>query len=294
MSVDSAVQRAPRRSTFSYIFDVLRGFLIGLAELVPGISGGTVALIVGIYEKALHNGDLLVRRRFREVDWLFLAVVGVGMVTAIFTMSTVMHTFVSNHPELSNGLFLGMVAVSHLVPIGMMDRRTATWKLIFLFIPGAIIGFIVTGFTAEPVVNPSLVVIFLAATVAICALMMPGLSGSFVLLALGLYQPVIGAVSQRQWDVILVFMAGALTGVILFVRFLSWLLEKHRNVTLALMAGLMLGSLRALWPWPNSEPFNVGPVILMILLGALIVAAFLIADRVQRRRAKVVTETLPQ
>lgn len=274
-----------RRSLFDYIFDVVRGFLIGMAELVPGISGGTVALIVGIYEKALHNGDLLAKRKFREMDWLFLGLVGAGMFTAVFTMSTVLHTFVTEYADLANGLFLGMVAVSIIVPIGMMDRRKATWRLLLLFLPAAVVGFFATGYTSTPVDDPSLIVIFAAAAVAICALMLPGLSGSFVLLALGLYQPIIGAVSNREIDVILVFCAGAATGALLFVRVLSWMLEKHRNVTLATMAGLMLGSLRALWPWPGTTPTNVGPVVGMMLLGALIVALFLIADRYKQSKA---------
>ncbi|WP_018296358.1 DUF368 domain-containing protein [Corynebacterium lubricantis] len=273
-----------KRNFLDYLFDAFRGFLIGLAELVPGISGGTVALIVGIYEKALHNADLLMRRKFREIDWLFLCLVGGGMVLAIFTMSTVMHNFVTNYPEMSNGLFLGMVAVSIIVPIGMMNRRTATWKLLFLFIPGVIVGFVATGFTSGVVENPTLIAIFFAAMVAVCALMIPGLSGSFVLLALGLYQPIMGSLSDREWDVIIVFILGALTGVVAFVRVLSWLLEKHRNVTLALMAGLMVGSLRALWPWPDSEPTNVGPVVAMMVLGALIVAAFLAVDRFKQSK----------
>ncbi|SES19153.1 DUF368 domain-containing protein [Corynebacterium cystitidis] len=285
----------PRRNILSYIFDVVRGFLIGLAELVPGISGGTIALIVGIYEKALNNADLIMRRKLREVDWLFLFMVGAGMITAIFTMSTVMHIFVTEYTELANGLFFGMVAVSIIVPVGMMDRRQAHWGLLALFVVGAIVAFFATGYTSTPVDNPSLIVIFFAAAVAICALVLPGLSGSFLLLAMGLYEPIIKAVSDHDITIILVFCAGAATGLLLFVRVLSWLMNKHRNITLATMAGLMLGSLRALWPWPGAAPTNIGPVVGMAVLGAVIVALFLIADRYKQAKthAEVVEVNQP-
>ncbi|WIM68738.1 DUF368 domain-containing protein [Corynebacterium breve] len=294
MSADSHATK--KRSLLSYIADVFRGFLIGMAELVPGISGGTVALIVGIYEKALHNADLLVRRKFREVDWLFLVLVGIGMVGAVFGMSTLMHTFVSEYTDMSNGLFLGMVAVSILVPVGMMDRRTASWKLVALFVPSAIIGFIATGYISEPVENPSLIVIFFAAAIAICALMIPGVSGSFLLLAMGLYEPIVKAVSERDLSVIVVFCLGALLGAVSFVRALSWLFKTHRNTALAVMSGLMLGSLRALWPWKDGDFSNAGPVIGMIILGALIVAAFIVADRRKstHQPAEVVEEDAPR
>ncbi|WP_394281712.1 DUF368 domain-containing protein [Corynebacterium sp.] len=284
-----------KRGLFSYIFDVLRGFLIGLAELVPGISGGTIALIVGIYEKALHNADLIMRRKFREVDWLFLVLVGVGMVTAVFGMSTVMHIFITDYAQLADGLFFGMVAVSIIVPLGMMDRRKANWGLAALFVVGAVVAFFATGYTSEPVRDPSLIVIFVAAAVAVCALVLPGLSGSFLLLAMGLYEPIIRAVSNREIDIILVFIAGAAVGLILFVRVLSWLMSKHRNVTLATMAGFMLGSLRALWPWSGDAPANVGPVLGMMVLGGVIVAVFIFIDRYKQSTAQadVVAEDRP-
>lgn len=292
------------RTPLAFVVNLIRGALIGMAELVPGISGGTVALVVGIYERALNAGNQLMKRQFTAVDWPFLIAVGVGMVTAVFTLSTVLHDFVENSPEYARGLFLGMVIVSIWVPVAMMDPRDVRRRgvmLIPLFLVAAVVGFLATGFTSIPQTDPSLIVIFFAASIAVCALVMPGISGSFLLLAMGLYTPIMGSLSNREWDVILTFMAGALLGVALFIKGLTWALTKHRSITLTVMAGLMLGSLRALWPWQNDDAQLLAPgdnalaVFGMTLIGAAVVAAFIVADRVStaRRDSEVVAESQP-
>jgi len=292
------------RTPLAFVVNLIRGALIGMAELVPGISGGTVALVVGIYERALNAGNQLMKRQFRAVDWPFLIAVGVGMVTAVFTLSTVLHDFVENSPEYARGLFLGMVIVSIWVPVAMMDPRDVRRRgvmLIPLFLVAAVVGFLATGFTSTPQTDPSLIVIFFAASIAVCALVMPGISGSFLLLAMGLYTPIMGSLSNREWDVILTFMAGALLGVTLFIKGLTWALTKHRSITLTVMAGLMLGSLRALWPWQDDNAGLLAPgdnalaVFGMTLIGAAVVAAFIVADRVStaRRDSEVVAESQP-
>ncbi|AJE33042.1 hypothetical protein B842_05965 [Corynebacterium humireducens NBRC 106098 = DSM 45392] len=293
-----------RRTPLHILANLIRGALIGMAELVPGISGGTVALVVGVYERALNAANQLLRRQFSQVDWPLLIAIGVGMVTAVFTMSTVLSNFVENSPEYARALFLGMVAVSIWVPLAMMDPRDLRRRLgmvIPLFLVAAVVGFLGTSVVSAPQEDPSLIVIFLAATVAICALVLPGISGSYMLLAMGLYAPVIGAVSDRNWTVILTFMAGAAVGIILFIKVLTWALEKHRTVSLTLMAGLMLGSLRSLWPWQDADANLLSPgdnvlaVVGLIVLGGAVVAVFIIADRVAttRRESEVVAETLP-
>lgn len=297
-----------KKTPLAVIGNLLRGALIGMAELVPGISGGTVALVLGLYERVLHNGELLIdlvkvtlkdRSKFREaagkIDWLFLAAVGVGMVTMVFTMSTVLTSFVENYPEISRALFLGMVAVSIIVPIGMMDQRELKRRrplVLTLFVVFAAIGFLGTGYTSAPQTDPSLFIIFVAAAVAVCALVMPGISGSFMLLAFGLYQPVMSSLSNREWDVIGIFILGALTGLVLFIKFLSYILEHHRTVTLSIMAGLMLGSLRALWPWQDGDanllaPYgDVWPVIGVAVLGAAVVAGIMVVERISSARTE--------
>lgn len=274
------------------IINALRGFLIGMAELVPGISGGTVALVVGVYERALDAAmDLMglakavvkdrssLKDRFRQLDWILLLPIGAAMVIAVFTMSGVLSTFVTDYPEVSRSLFLGMVAMSIVVPLRMVyqpDLKAKPWVWL-LFIVGAVATFIGTGFTAAPREDPALLTIFFAAAIAVIALVMPGVSGSFLLLALGLYAPIMSSLSNREWDVIGTFLIGAIVGLILFVRTLQWLLSQHRTVTLVTMAGLMLGSLRALWPWQTDDagllaPTSTGDAVTMVLWALLGVA----------------------
>src|SRR5699024_2408073 len=169
-----------------------------------------------------------------------------------------------NNFSISHALFMGMVAVSIIVPLSMMSAEERRKPIYWLYgLISAIVIFVVTGFTADAVEDPSLIVIFFAAAVAICALIMPGVSGSLILLMLGLYQPVI---------------AGAICGLIAFVRVLNWLLDNRRGGTLAVMSGFMLGSLRALWPWGEKQDASSLAIIVMFILGAAIVGGFIYAD----------------
>ena len=293
-----------RRTPLHILANLIRGALIGMAELVPGISGGTVALVVGVYERALNAANQLLRRQFSQVDWPLLIAIGVGMVTAVFTMSTVLSNFVENSPEYARALFLGMVAVSIWVPLAMMDPRDLRRRVgmvIPLFLVAAVVGFLGTSFVSAPREDPALPIIFVAAAVVVCALVLPGISGSYMLLAVGLYTPIMGSLSNREWPVIFTFMAGALVGIALFVKVLTWALEKHRTITLTIMAGLMLGSLRSLWPWQTADADllspgdNVLPVIGLIVLGGALVATFIIADRVAttRRESEIIATEQP-
>lgn len=300
MSTSPAASKR-RENPIAYVLYVLFGGLIGLAELVPGVSGGTVALVVGIYERAIHNGNALLRTvRFAitdrskvkkaasHVEWLFLAAVAVGMIGTVLVLSSVMHNFVENHTETARALFLGMVAISILVPLRMISRaefEKHKVAAIALFIGFAVLTFFGTGFTSAEKSDPSLIVVFFAAAFAVCALVLPGISGSFLLLALGLYAPIMQAVSERNLTVMAVFVLGALTGIAMFIKILDYMMSHHRTLTLATMAGLMLGSLRALWPWQDSDANllapgdNVAWAIFMVLLGAAIVGAVMLAEK---------------
>lgn len=275
----------------THLLNILRGALIGSAELVPGVSGGTVALIVGIYERALHNANLLLKLRFREVEWIFLLTIAVGMFAAVFGLSGILSSFVEGTPDVARALFFGMVAVSIIVPLMMIDEDLSKKKgpAIITFIIAAVLVAIVTSFTSEPARDPSLIAVFFAAAIAVCALVLPGVSGSLILLTLGLYNFVIGSVSDRDLTVLAVFAAGALAGLVAFVKVINYLLDNHRTLTLVAMAGLMLGSLRAIWPWQGDGNANFFTLILMILLGAAIVAAFIVADRAQAQKKNKAT-----
>lgn len=262
-----------------HILNLLRGALIGAAELSPGISGGTVALIIGIYERALHNADRIIKRKFAQVEWLFIAFIGLGMVGAVFGLSGIITSFVSGNFSLSHSLFAGMVLISVWVPFSMIakeDRRNPKYWLFTAV--AAVFIFIVTGFTSNQVEDPNLIFVFFAAALAICALIMPGASGSLILLMLGMYEPVLRAVSELDITIIAVFMVGALCGIVFIVRFLNYLLDNHRSPTLFVMTGFLLGSLRALWPFGEEQDASVIPMLLMFVLGIAIVLVFLIAD----------------
>lgn len=269
-----------------YVLNAVRGALIGMAELVPGVSGGTVALIVGIYERALDNADKLLKGRVREVEWTFLISIAVGMLLAVFGLSKILSSFVEGQFSLSHGLFFGMVAISIWVPISMMPKedRLKTSTLI-AFAIATIAVFVVTGFSSAPVENPNLIAVFFAASIAICALVLPGVSGSLILLTMGMYQPVIGAVSDRDWSTLLVFMAGALVGLAVFIKVLNYLLLHHRSVTLAVMVGFMLGSLRALWPFGSEQDASTIATLGMAIIGGAIVIGLIFADRRLARTA---------
>lgn len=303
-----------RRPLWVLPIDLVRGFLIGMAELVPGVSGGTVALVTGVYDQLIDSAShvlsavkrLLVgpdrwagfRAELSRTQWLLVIPVLVGMVAAVLTAAGIMARFVTDHPEASRGLFFGLVAMSILVPVLMLPPREspsgATRVLdAGLVVGAAVLAFVLIGFAGGGVqADPSLLVVFLAAAIAICALVVPGVSGSFFLLAVGLYSTTMSALDDRDLGYIAVFGLGALVGLASFVRVLKHLLTRHRRITLLVMTGLMIGSLRALWPWQSAAggddsapgmllgPYDpvLGPVLLA-LLGAVVVGALIVVER---------------
>ncbi|WP_156760686.1 DUF368 domain-containing protein [Microbacterium karelineae] len=292
--------------------NALRGFLIGMAELVPGVSGGTVALVTGVYERALIAAGALggafktlvvgpdrlagFRRRIGEVDWWLVVPMLIGMAAAVlFAAGTVEH-LVSAHPENARGLFFGLVSASLIVPFQLLPKRTNLAVDVVSFVVPAAIAFFLVGFAGGSAIDdPNLIFVFFAAAVAVCALVVPGVSGSFFLLAIGLYSPTLQAVDDRDLGYIGVFAAGAILGLLTVVRVIRVLLERHRRMTLLVMAGLMLGSLRALWPWQGGDGSDeghgvlvaptdpLGP-ILFAIGGAIVVVVLIIVERAAMRR----------
>jgi putative membrane protein len=289
----------------SVVLNLLRGGLIGSAELVPGISGGTVALVTGAYERVLYNANRLLDavkafatdraegvRRFKAVDWTMLLPMAVGMVAMVFALAGILGSFVEDHPVPAKSLFLGMVAVSVVVPPLMIDARDLKRRLpvaVPLFIVGGLFTFIATGFSSTTNSDPNLFLVFIAAAVAVCALILPGVSGSFFLYAIGIYAATLTAVSDLDVTYILVFGLGALTGLVLFVRVMEHLLTRHRTLTLFTMTGMLLGSLRALWPWQDDDAALQAPgdqaalALGLFVLGAAVVAAMVVTEQVTKR-----------
>jgi putative membrane protein len=276
----------------SITLNALRGFLIGVAEVIPGVSGGTIALIVGVYQRIIDSAAAFTRgvfhlrnfntgaikTEFKKIDLGLLLPLGIGMLSAIVLAAAALEPLLENEPEIMRGLFFGMILVSLYVPYKMAASIWSPRDFV-LALGAAGIAFSLMSIPRAAEFEPSLLVVFLGATVAICALVLPGVSGSFLLLALGLYAPTVEAVNDRNWPYLLVFVLGAFVGLGAFSTLLSWLLENKRRLTLVIMTGLMLGSLRALWPWQgvqgdmlpasNFEPL-VSLAVGIVLVGCLI------------------------
>ena len=309
------VGRQSRATPLSVVTHVLRGVLMGLAELVPGVSGGTIALITGVYVRIIDSANHVVtgarklvtgperlrsfRTEFARAEWTLIVPLLLGMGATLLTMAGIMKRFVSTQPELSRGLFLGMVAASVSVPLLLVDREKiqsggARLRVSAVFVVLAVAAFILTSQGgAVAAENPPKLLVFIAAAVAICALVLPGISGSFLLLVLGLYEPTLGAVADRDLGYIAVFAAGAVLGLSVFVKGLHWLLHHHHTLTMVAMAGLMLGSLRALWPWQDDTGAVLAPdgnwpwVLLLLLVGAVGVLVLVAVDQKMSRTGAV-------
>lgn len=287
---------------------VVRGFAMGAADIVPGVSGGTVALVLGIYERLIRNvhtgaqalKEILQGRlqsataTLRSVEWVWLLSLLAGILLAVAALSSVIEQLLHDHPVRMAGLFFGLVAGSLTVAWRLM--RSIGAREIAVMLAVAVGLFLLLGLRADTevaegtaeVVTRSWWVFLLAGAVAICAMILPGISGSFILVMLGMYTEVLGAVNDRNLVVLSAFAVGCIIGLAVFSSGLNWALEHHHDLVMAAMIGLMLGSLRVLWPWPGgttttrlSAPADdVGlPIGLAILGFAVVVGVELIATR---------------
>jgi putative membrane protein len=279
---------------------VIRGALIGTAEAIPGVSGGTVALVTGVYEAVISSADHMVsavkalvtdrgraRAEFAAVRWDVVLPLLVGMVPALVMALRFLGPALEEHPVQMRALFFGMVAASLVVPITMIDGRWR-WREVAAAGVAAAAAFVIAG-APQLASEPRGVVVFLAAAIAVCALVLPGVSGAFLLLMFGLYEPTAQAV--RDWDVgyLVIFASGMVVGLSLFVKGLQWLLEHHRRITLAAMIGLIAGALRAMWPWQTEQRDllapgeSLGVAILLAVIGAAAVLVIVLIERRARR-----------
>lgn len=276
---------------------LFQGAAIGLVELIPGVSGGTLALVLGIYERlilsanhAVRSVSSLVRRRggkvalqhFKQVEWALVLPLVAGMATALFTLAGPLHHFVETQPVLARAIFLGMVLASLLVPISIVRRATAQSSHrpagnVVLVLAVAAAVFLLLGIPAIQVGEPRWWVLIISGAAAVSALVLPGLSGSFVLLTVGMYEPTLEAVSARDVGYIALFGTGAVIGLITVVRVLAHLLQVRPVPTLLVATGLILGSVRALWPWQSGtvllapEPGAWAEPLAAALAGAAVV-----------------------
>ncbi len=293
---------------------VARGFLMGAADIVPGVSGGTVALVLGIYRRLVRSistassalgrflrGDLGGgMSTLRRVEWNFVLSLVAGIGLAVLALSHVLERTLADRPIEMAALFTGLVAGSVVITWQLLERRDATRLTIMA--ATAVGVFVVLGLrpgTTDEVVaqlsSPAPWAFFGAGAVAICAMILPGISGSFILVMLGMYGPVLGAVTDRDVLSLGIFVLGTVVGLALFSQGLHWALDEHYDSVMAVLIGLMVGSMRVLWPWPDGvdstvlgRPDDSLAVALVIGLVAavFVVAVSTIAARMEHRTAQ--------
>lgn len=245
-----------------FLFNILKGIGMGAANVIPGVSGGTIALITGIFERIIHAiksfnlkaARLLFTGKFREfasyTDLEFLVSVGIGIAIAITTLARLLEFLFNNYPILVWAYFFGLIVAS----VYFVGKQITGWKFsVILFgIAGVAIAASIAILTPARE-NDSTWYVFLCGIVATCSMILPGLSGSFILILMGNYQLVwIDSVNNLEFDILIPLLIGAGAGLIAFSHVLSWVFKKFKNQTLSLLTGFILGSLAILWPWKET------------------------------------------
>lgn len=302
--LDKEVTPTPSDSPKQLFGVYVRGMAMGAADIVPGVSGGTIALIAGIYERLINalssigpNLWQIFRQKggvkgllavWRAVDATFLLFLLLGIATSLVTLAGVIKHLLDNQPLSIWSFFFGLVVATVLLLLSEIKR----WNIgrAALFILGLVVAVIISSLPLLTT-TPSLPYLFFAGAIAICAMILPGISGSFILLLLGAYDTVLEAVHTLNFAIIFTVVAGMATGLLLFTRALKWLLARYYQGTLALLIGFIAGSLVKVWPWKvdalgalNSEAvinvmpwqYPTGPhwltTIGLMLLGAILVS----------------------
>ncbi len=276
---------------------------MGAANVVPGVSGGTMALILGIYEELINairsiNLKFLrlitlfkIRDALTSVFWLFLLPICLGILLATFSLAEALSWLLDSYPVIVWSFFFGLILSS----VFAVSRVVKKWRIpTFIAIAlGAITAYFLFGLI--PVSTPDAPwFIFASGFIAICAMILPGISGAYILVLLGKYQYILEALNNKDFETLLTLIAGAMVGLISFVQVIGWLLKRCHDLTMAILIGLMLGSLRKIWPWketlttfidsqgkeipalqinilPPSFNSEVGLALLLMLVGILVV-----------------------
>lgn len=231
---------------------------MGAADVVPGVSGGTVAFITGIYQelidsiKSINPAALVILFKqgpapfWAHINGTFLLLLLLGIASSVLSLARLISYLLAQHPLLVWSFFFGLIAASSL----HMARQIRQWR--FATVASLLVGGVLAyGVTELPPseLSPDLLMFFAAGSVAICAMILPGISGSFILLLLGMYTHILTAVKELQWLLLLSFMAGCGIGLLSFSHLLSWLFRRFHDLTMALLTGFLLGSLNLVWPW---------------------------------------------
>lgn len=249
------------RTKSGYAGIAARGILMGAADAVPGVSGGTIAFMTGIYEELIYSlkqcGVSALRMLFQEgikptwqhINGGFLLALFSGVIISILTLSRVVLFLLDNHPILLWSFFFGLI----LAAVWSVIRHIDKWEIgvVAIFLIGTVGAYYIT--TISPTtIETSPFIVFLSGMIAICAMILPGISGSFILLLLGMYAPMLIAVKELQFTTLFLFIGGCVAGLLSFSHVLSWMFKHYKPMTLALLGGFMLGSLNKVWPWKQT------------------------------------------
>ncbi len=262
----------PKRNILQYLIITLKGLAMGAADIVPGVSGGTIAFIAGIYEELVATIDKLnfgffkqwrkngFLSAWKEYNLAFLVALGIGAATSILLLAKVIESLIESNPIIVWAFFFGLVLASILY----IAKQLTNWSaaVIVSLLISSVFAFLLS--SLNPLTETHAIwFLFVAGFIAIIAMILPGISGAFILLLLGAYQPVIGLLNQLNQSIsqsdttllmetigkILVFMLGAAIGLKSFSKVLTWMFNNHKNITLAILTGFMIGALNKIWPW---------------------------------------------
>lgn len=287
----------------------LKGFAMGAANVIPGVSGGTIALITGIFGRIINalNGlmsfktwKLLFAGKFKEfvskVDGRFLLAVMIGAVLSVFTLAKLMQYLLNQYPVQTWAFFLGMIAASAV----FMLAEVRCWRVSHGLWIAVGIGLGIALCTLSPTeTTDDLWFIFICGAIAICTMILPGVSGSFILLLLGKYEYIMNAISNLNWPVLAAFGIGCAIGIVAFSKALHWLLARYQQQTMLVLVGFVMGSLIKVWPWSDealaaataasdgSAPVTTGemliPGIIWIVIGIAAVVLLELAGKASRK-----------
>ena len=271
----------------------LKGVAMGASEVVPGVSGGTIAFITGIYERLItaiksinwSNIKLFFTGHFKEcwknIDGTFLLCLLLGIATSFLSLAKLITWLIATYPTFVWAFFFGLIIASTLF-VGKKVKWN--WKTLLVFVLFAVLSFFLTSPTNAPLNSGhALWYIFLCGAIAICAMILPGISGSFILVLLGEYIYVMNCLTSLNVAVILVFIAGALIGILSFANVLSWLFKHFEMITLSALTGFMFGSLNKIWPWKQTlstytdRHGNIEPLTQQNILPSSFDASFFLA-----------------
>mgnify|MGYP006304496687 CR=1 FL=1 len=244
-----------------YITNLLKGAAMGAADVVPGVSGGTIALITGIYEELVDSIKSInaqavkllfkdgVNSFWQHINGWFLVSVFAGVFLSVFSLAKILETLLSTYHVMVWSFFFGLIIASAITIL----KKIKKWELskVIAVIAGTIVAYFVTVLTPAQTPETWWFVMFSGA-LAICAMILPGISGAFILLLLGKYAYIIGAISQLDITIIAIFGVGAIIGILSFSNLLSYLLHRFHDITISVLAGFMIGSLNKVWPWKET------------------------------------------